>query len=317
MVEDVMKAANGKWPSLLLSLGFSERVVSGKHGPCPMCEGKDRFRMIDLEGGCKWICNQCGGGDAMNLVQLAMNMTFQQAADKVRPMVCGASYSTAPKKPDSAAIKRLIGRLMDSWRAAQNKDELSRYLEARGLPREAFNQADLRVGKVDHYDEDGKNTGSVNTMLARIITPQNRTVALHKTYFLPEGRQKKISKVASTIAGGAIRLFNAKDAETLIVAEGIETALAARYLCKVRGRGVFPAWATISASGMKKIAIPKSVKHVIIMADNDASFTGQAAAYDLANRLVVRDKRTVEVFYPKQVDTDWLDYLNSSTGVMQ
>jgi len=309
LTPDVMKVANGKWPSILLSLGFTELAVSGKHGPCPMCEGKDRFRMIDFEGACKWICNQCGQGDGMNLVTQAFNISFQEAANKVRPFVPGASFSIAPKKPDTAAIKRLITRLMDAWRAAKNTDELSRYLEARGLPRKAFNRADLRVGKADHYDSDGKKTGNFDTMFARITTPQNRTVALHKTYFLPDGREKKMSKTASTISGGAIRLFNVKDKETLIVAEGIETALAARHMLNERWGTDHPAWATISANGMKKIAIPKTIKHVIIMGDNDSSFTGQAAAYELANRLRVREKKTVEVFIPKKVDSDWLDLL--------
>jgi hypothetical protein len=244
----------------------------------------------------------------MNLIQQAYNMTFQEVADKVRPYVAGASYSVAPKKPDSRAIKQLITRLMDAWRAAKDTDELSRYLEARGLPRKACSRADLRVGKVEHY-KDGKSTGTFNTMLARITTPQNRTVALHKTYFLPDGREKKMSKTASTISGGAIRLFNVKDKDTLIVAEGIETALAARYMLNQTREQDNPAWATISANGMKKMAIPKTIKHVIIMGDNDSSFTGQAAAYELANRLVCRDKKTVEVFIPKLTDTDWLDVL--------
>ena len=105
-------------------------------------------------------------------------------------------------------------------------------------------------------------------------------------------------------------MFNAKDSEILIVAEGSETALAARYLLAQQSGKEHPAWATISANNMKKVAIPKCVKHVIIMGDNDSTFTGQAAAYELANRLVVREKRTVEVFTPKQVDVDWLDYWN-------
>jgi putative DNA primase/helicase len=309
LTPDVMKVAVGKWPSILLTLGFTELAVSGKHGPCPMCQGKDRFRMIDFEGSCKWICNQCGQGDGMNLVMAAFNLSFQEAADKVRPLVPGASYAVAPKKPDTAAIKRLITQLMESWRAAGDKDALVRYLEARGLPRKSFGNADLRVGKVDYYDEDGKKKENTDCMLARVTTPQNKTVALHRTYFLSDGRKKKLSKTASTISGGAIRLFSVKDKDTLIIAEGIETALAARHLMNESWGTDHPAWATISANGMKKIAIPKTIKHVIIMGDNDSSFTGQAAAYELANRLTVRCDKTVQVFIPKKVDSDWLDYL--------
>lgn len=306
---DVMKVANGKWPSILLTLGFSELAVSGKHGPCPMCGGKDRFRLINFEGGATWICNQCGQGDGIALVMQSFNIDFRAAADKVRPLVPGASFCVAPKKPDSAAIKRLITTLMESWRAADNSDELCRYLESRGLPRKAFNRAQLRVGKVDYYDKDGNNTGKFDTMLARVTTPQNKTVALHKTYLLPEGREKKISKTASTISGGAIRLFSTKDKDTLILAEGIETALAARHMINERRGTDHPAWATISANGMKTIAIPKNIENVIIMADNDSSFTGQAAAYELANRLAVRGKKNVQVFMPKEVGSDWLDFL--------
>jgi putative DNA primase/helicase len=311
---DIMSVASGKWPSLLVTLGFDQTVISQKHCPCPMCEGKDRFRMIDLEGGCRWICNQCGTGDAMDLIQNVMGWTFKAAVEKIRPLVPGATYSVTPKKPDQADIKRRTAELMDVWRGADNRAGVSQYLQSRGLPSEAFNQADLRCGKIKRFDADGKHLDDEQAMLARVITPQNRCVALHRTYLLPENkREKKITKTIGTINGGAIRLFNVKGATTLIIAEGIETAIAARWLLKDK-QGLFPAWAAISANGMKKIAVPTFIERVIIMADNDSSYTGQAAAYDLANRLKVREKRNVEVFFPKKPDTDWLDYWNENHG---
>ena len=41
--------------------------------------------------------------------------------------------------------------------------------------------------------------------------------------------------------------------------------------------------------------------------DNDASFTGQAKAYQLANRLEVQYKRKVEVKIPSVTGEDWND----------
>ena len=47
---DVREVAQGRWRSILTVLGIDERALSGKHGPCPMCGGKDRFRFDDREG---------------------------------------------------------------------------------------------------------------------------------------------------------------------------------------------------------------------------------------------------------------------------
>ena len=308
-LEDITKVANGKWPSILVSLGFTELAVSGKHGPCPLCEGKDRFRFMKLDGPGRWICNQCGSNDAMNLVMEVNNMTFHEAAKMIRPMVGQADYCSAPKKEDDADIKRRTEALLNTWRAAKDRDTMEDYLKERGLPKAAFNQASLRCGKVNYYDN-GTKQGEYPCMLARVTNSKNLTVALHKTYFLPEGgKSKKLSKTVGPMTGGAIRLFKL-EGETLIIAEGIETALAARYLYQKRTDKIVPAWATVSANGMRNMAIPKAIKKVLIFADNDASFTGQSAAYDLANRLVVKDKIEAEVMLPKNTGDDWLDVLN-------
>lgn len=47
---DVRTVAQGRWPSILAAFGLDERALSGKHGPCPMCGGQDRFRFDDLDG---------------------------------------------------------------------------------------------------------------------------------------------------------------------------------------------------------------------------------------------------------------------------
>ena len=54
---------------------------------------------------------------------------------------------------------------------------------------------------------------------------------------------------------------------------------------------------------------PPARQHAVKLADNDANYVGQAAAYDLAHRLN-RDGLTVEVHVPPIADTDWLDVLN-------
>jgi putative DNA primase/helicase len=90
--------------------------------------------------------------------------------------------------------------------------------------------------------------------------------------------------------------------DTLVLAEGIETALAAWALTGI------PAWATISAHGLEKFtAIPRHVKKVIICADNDASFTGQAAAFQCAKYMKQRARVETEVWMPPVMEMDMLD----------
>ena len=57
-------------------------------------------------------------------------------------------------------------------------------------------------------------------------------------------------------------------------------------------------WAAVSANAMENIAIPDHITHIMVAGDNDQNFTGQKAAYALANRLVVHDKRKVQVVLP-------------------
>ena len=64
---DVRTAAQGRWRDILQSLGMDERSLSGKHGPCPMCGGKDRFRFDDKDGRGTYFCSGCGAGDGVKL----------------------------------------------------------------------------------------------------------------------------------------------------------------------------------------------------------------------------------------------------------
>lgn len=64
-VSHITAAARGRWPVILQMLGV-DVPDGGRHGPCPKCEGKDRFRMDDLEGRGTWICSHCGHGDSLD-----------------------------------------------------------------------------------------------------------------------------------------------------------------------------------------------------------------------------------------------------------
>ncbi|MFQ1823120.1 DUF927 domain-containing protein [Aeromonas dhakensis] len=85
-VSDVAAAATGHWPGLLTAVGI-DIPRDGKHGPCPTCGGKDRFRLDDKGGRGTWICNQCGAGDGLTLVGLVTGKPIKEAAELIAPLV--------------------------------------------------------------------------------------------------------------------------------------------------------------------------------------------------------------------------------------
>lgn len=86
LVSDVAAAACGRWPALLAEVGI-DIPGRGKHGPCPACGGKDRFRMDDKEGRGTFICSQCGAGDGLDLVAKAIRLQLKEAAELIAPLV--------------------------------------------------------------------------------------------------------------------------------------------------------------------------------------------------------------------------------------
>lgn len=101
-------------------------------------------------------------------------------------------------------------------------------------------------------------------------------------------------------AGGAVRLAPA--AETLMLGEGLETALAAMTATTL------PAWAALSTSGLMTLALPAIVQRVVILADNDANGAGERAACTAAARWLAEGRR-VHFAMPPAGGTDFNDML--------
>jgi putative DNA primase/helicase len=170
------------------------------------------------------------------------------------------------------------------------------------------NEAALGFYVKKEGEKKSKFARSYPAMIAAVQGQDGHAVTIHRTY-LEEGAKARIHESKKLLNGGingaAIRLF--QPTEELAIAEGIETALA------VHLRTRQPVWAVISAPNMEKVWIPDTVRKICIYADNDSSFTGQAAAYSLAKRPKSQEKKTgardVAVYVPRKVDTDWADVL--------
>lgn len=83
--EEIKRAAEGQWPSILQQHGFSADVLTGQNTACPKCGGHDRFRLIDEQAGAVY-CNQCfstDNGDGFAAICWMTGCTFPEAVHSV------------------------------------------------------------------------------------------------------------------------------------------------------------------------------------------------------------------------------------------
>lgn len=306
---DVRQIARGRWRSILTVLGMDERALSGRHCPCPMCGGRDRFRFDDKDGRGTFYCSGCGAGDGVALAMGITGLSFRDVAAEVE-RIAGTVRPTQAKAERSDEDKlNALRRAFRESRPIEREDEACRYLAGRGLALYDLPE-NVRTHPSMAYLDGGAVLGTFPAMLATVTNAAGRAVSMHRTY-IQDGRKapvpapKKLMQ-GFPLAGAAIRLTPVS--RTLGIAEGVETAIAAAELFEV------PTWSCISASGIESFEPPAGVEHVIVFADNDANFAGQAAAYRAAHRLALKGIE-VEVIIPPTVG-DWLDELRSRAGAM-
>lgn len=300
---NVRQIARGRWKSILTVLGMDERALSGRHCPCPMCGGRDRFRFDDKDGRGTFYCSGCGAGDGVALAMGITGQSFRDVAAEVE-RIAGTVRPTQAKaeRTDDDKLAALRCAFKES-KPIERGDETCRYLAGRGL-----RLYDLPEGIRTHpgmqYRDGGAVVGTFPAMLATVTDAAGRAVSMHRTY-IRDGRKapvpapKKLMQGGLPLAGAAIRLTPVS--RTLGIAEGVETAIAAAELFEV------PTWSCISTSGIESFEPPAGVEHVVVFADNDANFAGQAAAYRAAHRLALKGIE-VEVIIPPTAG-DWLDEL--------
>lgn len=271
LINEASDAARNRWPSILHQLGVEPDVLNGKHQACPMCGGTDRFRFTDMNGEGRYFCSGCGPGDGFDLASKVLGMSLGLTARKVRQVAKGCSDDVFVARPDTEERKASLNRM---WQSAKSWQSAKDYLKSRGCIGDVALYQDLRGGRVWHKERGRK----YDAMLALVRDKGGRPLTIHRT-FLEDRRRfdRKLMPPIDSLAGASIRLGEIGD--MVVIGEGIETVLSGclHYEC--------PGMAVINAGLMKEVRLPESVRNVVILADHDKSFTGQAAAFALARRL--------------------------------
>jgi hypothetical protein len=143
-------------------------------------------------------------------------------------------------------------------------------------------------------------------MVAAVFDAAGEQCAIHRTWIDPDTATtagfEKPKMALCPVAGCAVRL--GEPTTSVALTEGIETGLS---LMQLAGAGV-PAWAALSAPGLRGIILPEHIRDVLIGADNDTA--GLDAANALRARLI-EEGRTVRVITPRTPDWDFNDVLRN------
>lgn len=309
--EELIARPDFDWLSLLEHAGATE-YLSGKHMPCPFCGGKDRFRFSRERT--QWWCETCNGrhwGSPSDFCMRFMGFTaFMQLADYIRgyfgfngrvaPAEIRPARAPAARAPTIDVEERLrrLHRILEATGPVKANDPVDRYLRGRlgGLQRIP---GDIRVHPGLQYWERGDTPeakprllGTFPAMIVPAFDADGNLVQVHKTYLTREGVKAAVPNPKKTDLGVGCNSFALRlgwpEGDTLGVAEGIETALAATIL---DGHVVWSCHSsTILANFILPVALRGQIKRLVIYADSDLIKGGRRAGSEAAAHLAQRCK---------------------------
>jgi len=319
--DEIHARLGSSWPQILVQLGIPEASLRNKHGPCPACGGKDRFRFDNKRGRGDFICNQCGAGDGFKLLERTFGWTFSMARrqviaaaglesgtefDRSRLPAPAVARFEPSRNPDVAQPPARIHRLRRDRCAIENCDDAVDYLASRylwPLPTGCTLRAHATV---EYWDGDTR-VGRYPALVADVLDTAGELVTVHTTY-LQAGKKlagyepRKIWSPMIGRHGCAVQLMPAAD--VIGIAEGIETALSAALLDDV------PVWAALNTSLLARFEPPANVTRLRVYGDRDEA--GLSAALKLLERLQGRIR--VEIRTAPAPAKDWNDVLISRNG---
>ncbi|HFL6936700.1 TPA: primase-helicase zinc-binding domain-containing protein [Serratia marcescens] len=273
-VSHTSRAATGHWPVLLPALGI-HITAGGRAQPCPVCGGKDRFRFDNLQGRGTWFCNQCGGGDGLNLVEKALAVTAKEAAVKVAGILGEPSDNALPEhnpqqeQQDKAQAQHHAAQQARLLLASARQQAGNTYLTAKGWPDTdalTLQEPSLRVGGITYQPGD------------LLLPLTDSTGDVVNVQLINAAGDKR------TLAGGQVKntchFLPGQDNAVIWLTEGYATGLTVHHLT---GESVCVA---LSANNLPAMAQQLRTQYpdalLLLAADNDENGTGQTRAAEAA-----------------------------------
>jgi hypothetical protein len=240
--------------------------------------GKDGKVLLRCHAG----CNQAQVIDVLRARGLWSQRGWSSGGSRASRADCPKNASSDSGKADRTKFALRI------WRAAVPAANtlVESYLQSRDLRLPFFSTLRFHDG-LKHA------SGGIWPAMVALVSrgPADAPLGIHRTFLARDGSGKAPvdpqKMMLGPCRGGAVRL--AAPTDLLMVGEGIETCLAAMQATRN------PAWAALSASGLRALDLPESVRELIVLADGDDP--GEAAARDCALRWK-REGRRVRIARP-------------------
>lgn len=303
VIREVKLKANGQWQAILSYLGAE--VPLNTHTACPHCGGKDRFRFDNKDGNGTFICNQCGSGDGLDLVQRVLGVSVTEAAKEVANIIGIDTRSACPPAYRRSEIKAQ----QDELKAQQAEKQANEKREKHKRFIERYNRtiANVQRGRSDYLKAKGLHGFEMDLLQdGSLIIPllDAGGVITGAQTIKPNGDKRLLSDSAKS--GSYYPINEPVNVSTVIIAEGLATALTC-HLIQPEAHTV----AAIDAGNLIHVAKVMRVKYpeskIIIAGDNDIK-PGQDNTGKLAAEKAAKAVNGVAVLPPTDDKADWDDY---------
>ncbi|WP_323929004.1 DUF927 domain-containing protein [Aeromonas caviae] len=272
LVSDVAAAAIGRWPDLLIAVGI-DTPLSGKHGPCPACGGKDRFRFDNKGGRGTWICNQCGAGDGLDLVGKVTGKLPKEVAELLAPLVGLSAGGLDPAERERIHQQQQARAEAETKRNKQQRQKAAR--RAVAILREC------ELGPSSYLTV--KALGSMSALINRYVIAVGTQTFPAGSLVVPLTDEKgelvnvqliDVRGSKSYLAGGrkAGAFHRIEGGELVAVVEGVATGLSVHLATGATVYCAMDAGNLLAVAKIARLLHPNA--QILLCGDNDATTPG-------------------------------------------